>query len=191
MRIVAGQFKGKRLHAPAGTDVRPTSDRVRESVFNVLAHGLADWDGALEDASVVDLFCGTGALGLEALSRGAAHVTLVDNAAPVLAAARKNAALGIEAGKRITLLKMDATRLAPPPRAAAAPCGLAFLDAPYGAGLSVPALGSLKARGWLAPGGLAVAEVAATEDLAPPPGYAVLDQRVYGAAKVVFLQLRD
>ena len=146
MRIVAGLYKGRRLAAPAGADVRPTSDRVRESVFNVLAHGLADWHGEIAGASVVDLFCGTGALGLEALSRGADHVTLIDRAGAVLAVARKNAALGIEAAKRVTLLKMDASQLAPPPRAAAAPCALAFLDAPYGAGLTVPALGSLKNR---------------------------------------------
>ncbi len=191
MRIVGGIYKGRRLQAPAGDDVRPTSDRVREAVFNVLLHGLADWPGDLAGVSVVDLFCGTGALGLEALSRGAGHVTLVDRSGGVLAAARKNAALGVEATRQVTILKIDATQLAPPPRAAQAPCGLAFLDAPYGAGLTVPALGSLKNRGWLAPGGLAVCEVSADEELAPPPGYTAHDERTYGAAKVVFLQLRD
>jgi len=191
VRIVGGTYRGRRLQAPAGDDVRPTSDRVRESIFNVLTHGLDDWPGEVEGTSVVDLFCGTGALGLEALSRGAAHVTLLDRSGPVLAVTRKNAALGIEAGKRITLLKMDATQLAPPPRIAEAPCGVAFLDPPYGQGLISPALGGLKNRGWLAPGGLAVVEAGAEEELITPPGFSLLDARTYGAAKVVFLQLRS
>ena len=189
MRIVGGAFRGRRLAVPTGHEVRPTSERTRESLFNILAHGLADWGGELEAASVVDLFCGTGALGLEALSRGAAHVTLIDNSGPVLSAARKNSALGINAAKRTIILKMDATMLAPPPRAAQAPCAIAFLDPPYGSGLAVPALGSLKARGWLADGGLAVVEVAAGEELDPPLGYRALETRTYGAANVLFLKL--
>lgn len=191
MRIIGGDFRGRRLAAPAGRDVRPTSGRVRESLFNVLMHGLADWDGELAGASVVDLFCGAGALGLEALSRGAAHVTLIDHAAPVLALARKNAALGVGAAKRTTVLKLDATQLPPPPRIARAPCGVAFLDPPYGKGLAAPALGALKNRGWLAGGGLAAVEVAAEEELAAPRGFEVLETRTYGAAKVAFLRLRD
>ena len=189
MRIVGGAFRGRRLTAPTGHDVRPTSERTRESLFNILAHGVADWGSELEGASVVDLFCGTGALGLEALSRGAAHVTLIDSAGPALSAARKNAALGINAAKRTTILRMDATMLAPPPRAAQAPCAIAFLDPPYGAGLVGPALGSLKARGWLADGGLAVVEVGAGEVWDPPLGYTVLETRAYGAANVLFLKL--
>lgn len=191
MRIVAGDYKGRRLLAPKGADTRPTSDRVRESLFNVLAHGLAEWPGELEGASVVDLFCGTGALGLEALSRGAARVTLIDNSGPALGVAKKNTALGPEAFRQVLILKMDATKLAPPPLAAQAPCAVAFLDAPYGQGLTLPALLGLKNRGWLAPGGLAVAEVAADEELLPPPGFQIIDERAYGAARVVFLQIRD
>ena len=191
MRIVGGTFKGRRMVAPIGHNVRPTSDRTRESLFNILAHGLADWDGELEGASVVDLFCGTGALGLEALSRGAKHVTLIDNSVSVLSTVRKNSALGINAARQTTILKMDATMLAPPPRAAQAPCSIAFLDPPYGTGLGVPALGSLKARGWLCDGGLAVVEVGVNEPLDPPRGYTALETRSYGAARVVFLLLRD
>ncbi len=191
MRIVGGIFKGRRLMAPAGYDVRPTGDRTRESLFNIITHGLAGWEGELEDASVVDLFCGTGALGLEALSRGAAHVTLVDNSVSVLSVVKKNLALGIETAKRTTILRMDATRLALPPRSAGAPCDIAFLDPPYGSGLAVPALGSLKTRGWLSDGGLAVIEVGSDESLNPPLGYAVLKTRSYGAAKIVFLLLRN
>ena len=191
MRIVGGIFKGRRLMAPAGYDVRPTGDRTRESLFNIITHGLAGWEGELEDASVVDLFCGTGALGLEALSRGAAHVTLVDNSVSVLSVVKKNLALGIETAKRTTILRMDATRLALPPRSAGAPCDIAFLDPPYGSGLAVPALGSLKTRGWLSDGGLAVIEVGSDESLNPPLGYVVLKTRSYGAAKIVFLLLRN
>ncbi len=191
MRIVGGTFKGRRLTLPAGQDVRPTSDRTRESLFNILIHGLADWRGELRGASVVDLFCGTGALGLEALSRGAAHVSLVDCSGPVLAAVRKNAALGIDAARRTTILKMDATMLAPPPRVAQAPCAVAFVDPPYGADLAGPALGSLKARGWLAVGGLAVVEVGADEDPAVSLGFTILETRLYGATKLVFLQNCD
>jgi len=191
MRIVSGTFKGRRMVTPTGQNVRPTSDRTRESLFNILAHGLADWNGELEGASVVDLFCGTGALGLEALSRGATHVTLIDNAEPVLSTVRKNSSLGIYAARQTTILKMDATMLAPPPRAAHAPCAIAFLDPPYGTGWAVPALGSLKARKWLSSGGLAVAEVGADESLDPPLGYTTLETRCYGAAKLVFLILSD
>ena len=188
MRIIGGIFKGRNLTAPVGNGVRPTSDRTRESLFNMLAHGLADWEGELEGASVVDLFCGSGALGLEALSRGAAHVTLIDHSRPVLTAVQKNAALGIDATKRITILKMDATMLARPPRAAHAPCGIAFLDPPYGADLAMPALGSLKMRGWLSVGSLAVVEVCVEEDPIPPLGFIVLETRTYGSAKVMFLR---
>ena len=147
MKIVGGAFRGRRLAAPTGHDVRPTSERTRESLFNILAHGLADWGGELKGASVVDLFCGTGALGLEALSRGAAHVTLIDSSGSVLSAARKNSALGINAAKRTTILKMDATMLASPPLSAQAPCAIAFLDPPYGSDLAAPAPGPLAAPG--------------------------------------------
>lgn len=191
MRIIGGVFRGRRLKLPPGHDVRPTSDRTRETLFNILTHGLADWNGQLKGASVVDLFCGTGALGLEALSRGARHVSLIDHAGPILATVRKNAALGIDAAKRTTILKMDATMLAPPPRRAQTPCTIAFVDPPYGADLAAPALVSLKARGWLAAGGLAVVEVGAREDPATPVGFTTLETRTYGTTKLVFLKLRN
>lgn len=189
MRIVSGRLKGRRLEAPGGHELRPTSDRARESIFNVIAHGLADWSGELAGASVVDLFCGTGALGLEALSRGAAHATLIDFSQGSLALAKKNAAhLGV--WREVTLLKLDATRLAPPPLAASAPCQVAFLDAPYAQELTTPALHGLARQGWLADGGLAVVETAVDEPLVTGPGFIQLDERGYGAAKVVFLQYR-
>jgi len=190
MRIVGGTYKGRRLAAPGGDGTRPTSDRARESIFNIIQHGLAEWGGELEDASVVDVFCGTGALGLEALSRGAAHATFIDSAGPALAQAKKNAA-AVGCWRDVTLIKLDATHLPPPPLVAKAPCGIAFLDAPYGRELSFPALIGLRQKGWLAAGGLAVCEVGAEEELMTPPGYEVLNQRTYGAAKVVFLHIRD
>jgi 16S rRNA (guanine966-N2)-methyltransferase len=189
MRIVAGRLKGRRLEAPGGSDTRPTSDRARESVFNVIQHGLADWEASLDGASVVDVFSGTGALGLEALSRGAAHATFIDNAGPALAMVKKNAAhLGV--WREVTLLKLDATRLAPPPLAAKAPCQVAFLDAPYGRELTTPALNGLARQGWVGSGSLCVVEVGADEPLVAGPGFTQLDERAYGAAKVVFLQYR-
>ncbi len=189
MRIVAGRFKGRRLEAPGGRELRPTSERARESIFNIIEHGLTDWSGQLAGASVVDLFCGTGALALEALSRGAAHATLIDSAAPALAMAKKNAA-HLGAWRETTLIKLDVTRLPPPPLAAKAPCGVAFLDAPYDQGLTAPALAALARRGWIADGGLAVVEIAADEALSTGPGFTQLNERSYGAARVVFLQYR-
>lgn len=185
MRIVGGRHRGRPLRVPPGS-VRPTADRVREAVFNILAHGL-DWAG-FEDARVVDLFAGSGALGLEALSRGAARVTFVDTDGAALHGIRRNAAALGEA-RAITLLKLDATRLPPPPRLAEAPCALAFLDPPYESGLAPPALKGLAARGWIADGALSVVEVAAREPLDAPPPFSVVDERVYGAARVVFLRL--
>ncbi len=184
MRIVGGRHRGRKLAAPRGTDVRPTSDRARESLFNVLAHGLdVEWDGL----SVLDVFAGTGALGLEALSRGAAHATFIDRDRGVLHGIRRNgAALG--EWRNIALLAIDATRLPPPPRAAATPCGLAFLDPPYESGLGVPALQGLVSKGWLADGAVCTVEVAAREVLDPPKGFSPIDARTYGAARIVFLR---
>ncbi len=187
MRIVGGKHRGRNLKTPQGQHVRPTSDRTRESVFNILAHAVDGFD--LAGASVVDLFCGTGALGLEALSRGAAHATFLDADRTSLALAKENAAM-LGEWRNVTLLKIDARRLGPPPLAARAPCTLAFLDAPYDKGLTGPALLALLNNGWIAPDGVIVAEVAAKEVLDPPRAMEVLDERTYGAARVVFLQNR-
>ncbi|HLO75522.1 MAG TPA: 16S rRNA (guanine(966)-N(2))-methyltransferase RsmD [Magnetospirillum sp.] len=179
MRIVGGSHKGRRLTAPDGRATRPTSDRARESLFNILAHSpLVDLDQAL----VVDAFAGSGALGLEALSRGAAHVWFLETHAAALAAIRANVA-ELREGERATILRADATKPPPPPRA----CTLALVDAPYEKELSAPCLAGLASRGWLAPGALAVVEVAAREALTPPPGFSVEAERGYGAARLVFL----
>lgn len=188
MRIVGGKHKGRSLVAPSGKDTRPTSDRVRESIFNILAHGFEDLD--LNDITVVDVFAGTGALGLEAVSRGARHATFIDFSRAALETVKKNAS-GLGEWRNCMALKIDANQMAMPPRAAKAPCGLAFLDAPYEKELTVPALLGLVNRGWVKPGAIVIVEIGAKEEFEPPRHYEQLDERRYGAARVVFLQVRS
>jgi len=180
MRLVGGYLRGRRLEAPAGRDIRPTSDRTREAIFNILAH--ADWAPDIEGARVLDAFCGTGALGLEALSRGAGHAVFMDQGREALDLVRRNiAALGVD--DRGTVLRADATR---PPRAQTA-CTLIFLDPPYGKGLVPTALTALKERGWCSPDAVAVVETG----LEDPLEFAAerLDERVYGDTRVYFLRI--
>jgi 16S rRNA (guanine966-N2)-methyltransferase len=189
MRIVAGRHRGRRLAAPPGEGIRPTSDRAREAVFNILAHGGYGAGGAsaVVGAVVLDVFCGTGAMGLEALSRGAVRAVLIDNEPAALAAARANvAALNEQANARV--MAGDATR--PPPRAKDQPAAtLAFFDPPYASNLAAPALAAFAEAGWLAPGALCVVEDSARAPaLAPPPGFAPLDTRRYGAARITLLR---
>ncbi len=184
MRIVGGRFRGRRLAVPKGDAVRPTADRVRESVFNIIAHGLDGPD--LADATVIDVFAGSGALGLEALSRGAARAVFIDDDKAALTCVRQNAAeLGAE--RDVLTLRLDASRLPPPPLAAGDPAAFAFLDPPYGSGLAIPALTGLKTRQWIASGAICIVEVEKDEALAPPPGFTLTDERTYGAARIVFL----
>lgn len=183
MRIVGGTHRGRKLTAPDGRDVRPTSDRTRESVFNILNHRL---EGGLTGKTAVDAFCGTGAYGLEALSRGAVHVTFLDTAPASLNAVRANIkALNVHA--HCTVLQQDATRATPPPPAAGAPCAVAFLDPPYNQGLAASALVRLADQGWIADGALCVVEVARKEAFDAPEGFTLEDERGYGAARVVLL----
>ena len=189
MRIVAGRHKGRALIAPPGEDIRPTSDRARESLFNILAHGRmarADGTSPIAGAVVLDAFCGTGALALEALSRGAERAVLIDNRPTALNVARANfRALGEEA--RALLVLADATE--PPSRAPAQPAAtLAFLDPPYRSGLGAQALAALDARGWIAPEAVVVVESEARGAFAPPDGFTLLDERRYGKAKIRFLR---
>lgn len=185
MRIIAGRHRGRPIRLAKGGGIRPTSDRAREAAFNILTHGL-DWVG-FDATAALDVFAGTGAYGLEALSRGCASAAFIDSDADALMGIRRNAAALGEA-RAITLLKLDASRLPPPPRTAGTPCALAFLDPPYDSGLAVPALQGLASRGWIGAGAVCLVEVAAREPLAPPPGYAVVDERTYGAGRVVFLR---
>jgi 16S rRNA (guanine966-N2)-methyltransferase len=184
MRIVGGSHRGRRLVAPPGEAVRPTSDRAREALFNIFTHGEFARDGIpFADRAVLDAFAGTGALGLEALSRGAAKAVFIENDRDALAALRRNiAALGETA--RCRVVGGDATR---PPRATVA-CTVVFLDPPYKSGLAAPALAALAEAGWLTAGALAVVEIGAREVFLPPDGFTVLDERVYGAARLVFLR---
>jgi len=186
MRIIAGKHRGRVIRIPQNAGVRPTLDRVRESVFNILTHGI-DWPG-FEGVPVLDVFAGSGAFGLEALSRGASLATFIDIHPATLKSIRRNAATMGEA-RNVTELKLDATRLPPPPRASGAPCVLVNLDPPYSSGLAMPALLGLKSRGWLCPGAVAVIEVEAQEPFEPPRDYVVLEEREYGAARVIFLRL--
>lgn len=181
LRLVAGRHRGRPLATPADRATRPTSERVREAVFNILAHAGHGPDGgdAVAAAVVLDAFAGTGALAFEALSRGAAEAWLFDLSAAALGFARRNAeTLGETA--RAHLLRADA--LKPPP--ARVQATLLFLDPPYARGLVGPAIEALCAAGWLAPGCLVVAETAADEP--PVPGLDLLDERRYGIARIGF-----
>ena len=181
MRIVAGKFRGKILTSPSDDSIRPTADRVRESMFNILASRLGP---VFDGVRVLDLFAGTGALGLEALSRGAAHVTFVDMSAEARGLIRDHIeAFG--AGGITKLLRRDATDLGTP--GSLKPFDLLFLDPPYGQGLGERALINLAPQGWLAPRATVVFEESADATLELPSGFTLDDRRVYGAAAVHFL----
>lgn len=181
MRIIGGRHRGRVLESPPDAAVRPTSDRARESLFNILEHGRLARGGLspVRGSRVLDAFCGTGALGLEALSRGAAFVTFIDTSTAALRLAQTSARmLGETATTRF--LQADVTH---PPRPDA-PCTLAFLDPPYGEGLAAPSLAALAAAGWLADGAIVVVETATRDDLDLPPGFTRADERRYGKAKL-------
>jgi 16S rRNA (guanine966-N2)-methyltransferase len=182
MRIIAGRHRGRTLVVPPGDATRPTADRLRQALFDMLWH--APWGGrtTIQDQLVLDAFGGTGALGLEALSRGADHCTFLETAKPALAALRANIAACREEA-RSAILASDATR--PPP--ARVPCGLVFLDPPYGQGLVPRAVAALSAAGWIAPGALIVAETA-QDDALILPGYAPVATRGHGATMLHVLR---
>lgn len=185
LRIIAGSHRGRKLIAPEGKEIRPTSARAREALFNILAHGVATEDGAspLLGARVLDAFAGTGALGLEAISRGAGFVTFMDASPQAMKAIADNLRAMKELPKA-AMVRADATS----PPAARQDCSLVFLDPPYRSGLIPKALVGLRAQGWIAPGALLCAELAAKEELALPDGFAVLDERRYGAARIVLIR---
>ena len=182
VRIVGGRLGGRPLAAPKTQAIRPTSDRLRESLFNVLMHRHRE---ALVGGRVLDLFAGTGALGLEAVSRGAEFAVLVDEGFEARGLIRQNIeALGL--GGVARLLKRDATRLGPV--APFEPFTLAFLDPPYGKGLATRALVSLAGGGWLAPGGLAVVEEVADAAVELPPGMTLQERRATGETQLLFIE---
>ena len=184
MRIVAGQFKGRPIQAPKSDATRPTSDRARESLFNILAH--ADWAPELDGARVMDLFAGSGALGLEALSRGAEFCLFVETAHAARGAIRQNIeALGLFGTTRIH--RRSATELGERPAGIGAPFDVVFIDPPYKKGLVAPCLQALKTGDWLSDRALAVVETAADEAL-ELDSWTCVSERSIGAAKLWFLQ---
>ena len=183
MRIVAGQFKGRPIKAPKTEATRPTSDRARESLFNILAH--ADWAPDLDGARVIDLFAGSGALGLEAISRGAAFCLFVETAHAARGAIRENVdTLQLFGTTRIH--RRSATDLGDLPAGLGAPFDIAFMDPPYRKGLVEPCLEALSTGGWLLPGALIVVETAEDEVL-DVDGWTILADRKIGAAQMWFL----
>lgn len=180
MRIVAGRAKGARLAAPRDNRVRPTSERMRERLFNILAHGI---DGfSLEGARVLDLFAGTGALGFEALSRGAGFALFIDDSASARGLVRENAERLAMTG-HCKIWRRDATRLGPAGNLQ--PFGLVFADPPYNKGLGEQALASAAGGGWLLPGAIVVFEEAREAGAALPEGFTELDRREQGDSQMV------
>jgi 16S rRNA (guanine966-N2)-methyltransferase len=185
MRIVSGDFRGKALVAPAGEATRPTSDRARQAIFNILEH--AGWSNGVHDARVIDLFAGSGALGFEALSRGASFCLFVETDTAARGAIRENVdALGLFGRTRVH--RRSAIDLGVRPGADGPAFGLAFLDPPYAKGLGEQALTRLAEGGWLAPGAIVVFERGVSEPDFAVDGFQPLDVRDYGAARVHFLR---
>jgi 16S rRNA (guanine966-N2)-methyltransferase len=182
MRVVGGSLRGRTLVAPKSQTIRPTADRLRGSLFNILAHAYGDPIGG---ARVLDLFAGTGALGIEALSRGSAFALFVDDGAEARALLRENVAtLGLGGTTRI--FRRDATKLGP--AHPIEPFALVFLDPPYGKNLAEQALASARSGGWLAPDALIVVEEAKKSAFAAPAGFAELERRSYDDTEFIFLK---
>jgi len=184
MRIVAGTFRGRALVAPKGQSTRPTADRTRQALFDVLEH--AAWAPTLNGLRVLDVFAGSGALGLEAISRGAAFCLFLDRDAAAREAIGANAA-ALDLIDRTRIDRRDATTLGTRTNADGPPFELAFLDPPYGQSLGEATLARLPAGGWLAAGALAVLERAFGDPAPTPDGFRLLDERTWGAARVSFL----
>ncbi len=188
MRIVAGQYRGRAIATPEGQNTRPTSDRARQAIFNVLEH--APWAEGLHEARVIDLYAGSGALGFEALSRGAAFCLFVDTDDGARGAIRENMdAYGLFGRCRVH--RRSATDLGPRPGSAGEAFTLAFLDPPYAKGLGEQTLARLLEGDWLAPGAIVVFERGSDEPEIDTPGYERLDARDYGAARVLFLRASE
>ncbi len=180
MRIVGGSLRGRSLASPEHEGLRPTSDRVRESLFNILAHGIEDF--SVEGARVIDLFSGTGALGLEALSRGAVYGLFVEIEPDARALIRRNIeGFGLTGITKIW--RRDATDLGPAGNMA--PFRLALLDPPYGKGLGDKALVSLMSGQWLAPGAVVVIEERKGTAVTLPEGLTEIDRRGYGDTEIL------
>jgi 16S rRNA (guanine966-N2)-methyltransferase len=186
MRITGGRFSGRLLAGPADDRVRPTSDKVRQAIFNIVGHNDFGCGFSLEGARVIDLFAGTGAMGLEALSRGARYCLFVDRGPEARAIVRRNVESFALTGAT-KIWRRDATALGPMSANSGGPFEVGFVDPPYRQNLLAPALQSLCDGGWLAANALVVAEHALEEDVPLPPAYRKLDVRSYGDTTVVFL----
>ncbi len=185
MHIFSGSLKGRKIDSPRGSSVRPTSGRTREAIFNLLTHGnfLESDASVLEGAHVLDLYCGSGALAFEAISRGAAHAVLIDIENNNLEAVRHNAArMGIE--KQMVCIRSDSSN--PPPARVA--CNLIFIDPPYMSGLAQKTLTNLSKTGWLAENAIIVLELEKREDVEIPEEFEQLSDRRYGITKVIILR---
>ena len=182
MRVVGGRLKGRNLASPSSQAIRPTADRLRESVFNILVHA---YGNPIEGARVLDLFAGTGALGIEAVSRGAAFVLFIDNGAESRALLRNNVE-ALALGGVTKVFRRDATNLGP--AHPVEPFSVAFLDPPYGKGLAEKALASLRDGGWLTPGALLVVEEAKAAAFKAPDGFEELERRAYDDTEFVFVR---
>ncbi len=186
-RIAGGRHRGRPLSVPEGREVRPTAARAREALFNILLH--AGWgDGGtspLPGARVLDAFAGAGVLGLEALSRGAAHASFMDKAPEAVRVIGDNART-LKETDTVKVMRADATQ--PPTAPPSAACDLAFLDPPYHSGLGPKSLAALARAGWLVPGAICSVEVAYNEDVVAPEGFTPLDERRYGKAKLLFFR---
>jgi 16S rRNA (guanine966-N2)-methyltransferase len=184
MRIVAGRLKGRSLQGPRSDGIRPTSDRLRETLFNILAHGLLKFaiDDPVTDARVLDLFAGTGGLAIEALSRGASYAVMVDDGVEARGLQRANVE-AMALGGVTRILRRDATKLGPV--LPFEPFSLVFCDPPYGKGLGEKALQSAIAGGWLRPGAIVVLEERAGLEIVLPPPLELLDQRTAGEGQIL------
>jgi 16S rRNA (guanine966-N2)-methyltransferase len=182
MRVVGGRLRGRALKGPQSQAIRPTADRLRESLFNILAHA---YDNPIDGARVLDLFAGTGALGIEALSRRAAFALFVDDGVEARALLRGNVeALGL--GGTSKVYRRDATELGP--ARPMEPFSVVFADPPYGKGLAEKALASAREGGWLVPGALIVVEEATASSFKAPDGFVELERRAYDDTEFVFLR---
>lgn len=186
MRIVGGDLKGRVIASPKGSATRPTSDRAREAIFNILLHAKWRRGEIVDGARVIDVFAGTGALGLEALSRGALHSVFVEREPAAARVCEENIqALGVK--ERSMLMRFDGLKPVPRPLYIE-PRTLVFLDPPYGKDMAAKALTGLAERDWLKPGAICVVEMAKRQPETAPPGFIQHDERSYGIATVKFLE---
>lgn len=178
MRIIAGSYKGKKLFTPSSQDIRPTADRAREALFNILRSNYIDnW----EDFKLLDVFAGTGAFGLEAISRGAALVCFVDKDTSL---AIKNATLFPKEKEKIKFIKSDATSLP----VSSKTYNMVFMDAPYSKGFSEKCLLELKNKKWIEKGSICIVELNKKEEFSLPDGFEEIDNRIYGISRFIFIE---